>query len=234
MAPAVTYIVSWTGWFVSAQGYGRNWAQATSAGPAFFVFDSLRSWVGYQVSVLGFHSGLSSPHRYQSEPWQWPLLLRPVAFHYVSPPAGSCGAAQCSEAILGVGTPVIWLGTLVAFVALIAWYVATRDWRAGAVLLAYAAGWVPWFYYAFADNRTMFLFYMAPLVPFMVLAIVLAAGLLIGPAEEGSTRRTLGASLVGAFTLLALVNFWWLHPVISAEPVTYLQWRARMLFGSWV
>ncbi|WP_352244495.1 phospholipid carrier-dependent glycosyltransferase, partial [Microtetraspora sp. NBRC 13810] len=40
VAPAVTYIVSWTGWFVSAQGYGRNWAQATSAGPAFFVFDS--------------------------------------------------------------------------------------------------------------------------------------------------------------------------------------------------
>ncbi|WP_424536364.1 dolichyl-phosphate-mannose--protein mannosyltransferase [Sphaerisporangium viridialbum] len=233
VVPAVGYMLSWTGWFASAYGYGRNWAQATSSGWAYWVFSSLRSWVDYQVQVLGFHTGLSDPHDYQSWPWQWPLLLRPVAFYYPSDSKG-CGAAKCSEAVLGVGTPVIWFGAVLALIALIAWYVATRDWRAGAVLLAYAVGWLPWFYYAVADKRTMFLFYMAPMLPFMILALVLVAGLLIGPARGETTRRAVGAAVVGAFMLLSVVNFGWLYPVLSAELIPYDEWNRRMLFRSWI
>ncbi|MFI6508716.1 dolichyl-phosphate-mannose--protein mannosyltransferase [Streptosporangium sp. NPDC050855] len=229
LLPVLTYIASWAGWFASAGGWGRNWAQATSQGPGFFVFDSLRSWLSYHVQVLGFHTGLATPHNYQSEPWTWPLLLRPVAFFYESP-KGSCGADSCSQAVLGVGTPVIWYGGLAALIAMIAWYVATRDWRAGAVLLAYAAGWLPWFYWAIADNRTMFLFYAIPMVPFMILAIVLAAGLILGPLSATPVRRMVGAAVVGAFTLLALVNFWWLYPVLTGELIPYAEWSSRMLF----
>ncbi|WP_093257904.1 dolichyl-phosphate-mannose--protein mannosyltransferase [Thermostaphylospora chromogena] len=234
LVPAAVYVLSWTGWFASPLGYGRNWDRATSQGPVYFVFDSVRSWIGYQLSALNFHTGLEDDHPYQSEPWQWPMLLRPVVFHYSDEPEGGCGAAKCSEEILGVGTPVIWFAAILALIAMIAWYVATRDWRAGAVLLAYAAGWLPWFYYAIADNRTMFLFYMAPLLPFMVLTIVLAAGLLIGPAGAPARRTTLGAAVTGAFTLLALANFAWLYPVLSAEPLMFEEWRARMLWPSWI
>lgn len=237
VVPFVTYMATWTGWFVNATGYGRNWDQATSAGnPLFFVFDSMRSWVHYQWQVFTFHSGLETSHPYMSEPWQWPLLLRPVAFFYEGR-QNVCGPGvkDCSEAVLGVGTPVIWFGAVAALVALIAWYFSSRDWRAGAVLLAYAMGWLPWFYFAIADNRTMFLFYAIPMVPFMVLAITLCAGLLIGtsrPTIKGVVplRRTAGAAAVGAFALLALINFWWLHPVLSAEVLPYLDWKARMLF----
>jgi dolichyl-phosphate-mannose--protein O-mannosyl transferase len=240
VAPFVTYMASWTGWFVSAAGYGRNWATATSSGPFYFVFDSMRSWIHYQWQVFTFHNGLETSHPYMSDPWQWPLLLRPVAFYYESR-QGVCGGAQdCSEAVLGVGTPVIWFGALAALIGLIAWYVATRDWRAGAVLLAYAIGWLPWFYFAIAENRTMFLFYAMPMVPFMVLAITLCAGWLIGPAAkrlDGTVplRRTLGAAAVGAFALLALINFWWLHPILTAEVIPYTEWKARMLFDKrWI
>ncbi|MFI6391419.1 dolichyl-phosphate-mannose--protein mannosyltransferase [Nonomuraea sp. NPDC050547] len=238
LVPALTYVATWAGWFASADGYGRNWAQATSSGPLYFVIDSAKSWFNYQVQVLGFHTGLESTHPYQSEPWQWPLLLRPVAFYYEGKQTG-CGVKDCSEAVLGVGTPVIWFGALAALVALIAWYVASRDWRAGAVLLAYAVGWLPWFYYAIADNRTMFLFYAIPMIPFMVLAITLCAGLLIGPAAPPGgplpMRRTVGAAAVGAFALLALVNFWWLHPILTADLIPYAEWKARMLFDKrWI
>ncbi|MEV7908474.1 phospholipid carrier-dependent glycosyltransferase, partial [Streptomyces anulatus] len=167
------------------------------------------------------------------EPWSWPLLLRPVAFFYEGPKNG-CGAETCSQAVLGVGTPVIWYGALVALIAMIAWYVATRDWRAGAVLLGYAAGWLPWFYWAIADHRTMFMFYAIPMVPFMILALTLAAGLVIGPADATPSRRIVGASLVGGFTVLALINFWWLYPVLTAEIIPYAQWWQRMLFRRWV
>ncbi|WP_101788118.1 dolichyl-phosphate-mannose--protein mannosyltransferase [Nonomuraea indica] len=234
-APFVAYMATWTGWFASATGYGRNWAQATSAGPFYFVLDSVRSWVKYQWQVFTFHSGLETSHPYMSEPWQWPLLLRPVAFYYQGR-QDACGVKDCSEAVLGVGTPVIWFGALLALAGLIAWYVATRDWRAGAVLLAYAMAWLPWFYFAIASNRTMFLFYAIPMVPFMVLALTLCAGLLIGPAGGAAgMRRTLGAAVVGAFALLALINFWWLHPVLSGELLPYTEWKARMLFDKqWI
>ncbi|MBB4700704.1 dolichyl-phosphate-mannose--protein O-mannosyl transferase [Sphaerisporangium siamense] len=233
LVPVVVYVASWAGWFATPYGYGRNWAQATSSGWSYWVFSSVRSWIDYQIQVLGYHTGLDQSHPYQSWPWQWPLLLRPVAFHYVGG-AETCGAPSCAQAVLGVGTPVIWYGALIALIGLIAWYVATRDWRAGAVLLAYAVGWLPWFYYAIADKRTMFLFYMAPMLPFMAIALALGAGLLIGRASPQSSRRVLGAAVVGSFTLLALINFWWLYPVITAEDIPYDDWHRRMFFPSWI
>ncbi|MEO3812068.1 phospholipid carrier-dependent glycosyltransferase [Sphaerisporangium sp. B11E5] len=232
VVPAAAYLVTWTGWFATAYGYGRNWAQATSSGPAYFVFNSLRSWWDYQWMVLSFHTGLDSTHPYQSKPWEWPLLLRPVAFFYESP--SGCGTDKCSQAVLGVGTPVIWYGAVAALVGLIAWYVSTRDWRAGAVLLAYAVGWLPWFYYAIADNRTMFLFYTAPMIPFMILALTLIAGLVIGPVNAPPVRRAAGAAVAGAFVLVALVNFWWLYPVLAAEIIPYDDWHRRMLLDRWI
>jgi dolichyl-phosphate-mannose--protein O-mannosyl transferase len=231
LAPAFVYVASFAGWFATDKGYGRNWDQATSSGPFYFVIDSLRSWMAYQKQVLSFHTGLESTHPYQSEPWSWPLLLRPVAFFYESPT--SCGAERCSWAVLGTGTPVIWFGGLIALIAMIAWYTATRDWRAGAVLLGYAASWLPWFYFAIADNRTMFLFYALPMLPFMILAIVLAFGLLIGPADATATRRAAGTAATGAFALLALANFWWLHPLIAAKIISYQEWYSRLLFRTW-
>ncbi|MEV5329809.1 phospholipid carrier-dependent glycosyltransferase [Nonomuraea sp. NPDC052634] len=233
LAPALTYVASWTGWFATSRGWGRNWDQATSGNPVFFVVDSARSWLHYHMEVLGFHSNLQTPHPYMSEPWTWPLLLRPVAFYYEGD-KGGCGAAECSQAVIGVGTPALWYGSAIALIGLIAWYVATRDWRAGAVLLAYAAGWLPWFYYAVADNRTMYLFYMAPVLPFMVLAVTLMAGLVLGKRTATPTRRAVGAAVVGAFALIVLVNFWWLSPVLSAEAITHAQYWARMLLSSWV
>ncbi|HEX4817038.1 MAG TPA: phospholipid carrier-dependent glycosyltransferase [Nonomuraea sp.] len=235
LVPAAVFMASWSGWFATAGGWGREWDVATSSGPGFFVVDSVRSWFAYQLQVLGYHSGLHEYHPYMSDPWTWPVLYRPVTFHYPSNvPPSACGADRCSEAVLGVGTPALWYGALPALLALIAWYVATRDWRAGATLLAFAAGWLPWFYYAVADDRTMYLFYMIPVVPFMVLAIVLVAGLILGSRHAPPARRAAGAAAVGAFALIVLINFWWLYPVLTAEPLTQAEWWARMLMRSWV
>ncbi|SDJ51161.1 C-terminal four TMM region of protein-O-mannosyltransferase [Nonomuraea maritima] len=235
VVPAVTYLLSWTGWFATDAGWGRDWERATSSTPAHFVWESMRSWVRYQLDVLGYHSGLDQYHSYMSEPWEWPVLLRPVSFYYPPDlPPSACGADKCSQAVHGVGTPALWYGAALALIALITWYVARRDWRAGAVLLAFGAGWLPWFYYAIADNRTMYLFYMMPVVPFMVLAVTLCAGLVLGGADASPNRRALGAAVVGSFTLVVLVNLGWLLPVLTAETITYAEWWARMLFGSWV
>ena len=55
----------------------------------------------------------------------------------------------------------------------LAWHwFTTRDWRAGAVWVAFIAGWLVWFQNL---DRTMFLFYMAPLVPTAICRAIVTA-----------------------------------------------------------
>lgn len=232
VAPIVVYVASFSGWLATDAGWGRDWEGATSPGRNFIV-ESLRSLVSYQLQVLGSHTGLTTHHNYQSAPWTWPVLLRPVAFFYQET-TGGCAADTCRASIVGAGTPLIWYAALPALVAMMIWYVTSRDWRAGTVIFAYAAGWLPWFYYEIADRRTMYLFYALPMLPFMILAIVLCCGLIMGVGGASQERRTVGVTLVGAFALLALVNFWWISPILTAEPLSVDQWFSRMFFQSWI
>ena len=51
------------------------------------------------------------------------------------------------------------------------------DWRYAGVLVAYAAGLLPWFMNL---DRQMYFFYVTPMAPFLVLLIVLALGEILG------------------------------------------------------
>ncbi|WP_262403297.1 hypothetical protein [Actinomadura sp. CNU-125] len=145
-------------------------------------FEAIPDLWHYHHEIFNFHTGLDAEHPYQSWPWGWPILKRPVAFFY-NEPQNACGVGErCSREILGIGTPALWWGALAALVALVFVWLMIRDWRAGAIVAGFLAGWISWFPSAFSD-RTMFLFYATPLVPFMVLAIVLVLGYLIGPAR---------------------------------------------------
>jgi dolichyl-phosphate-mannose--protein O-mannosyl transferase len=173
----VTYLATWWGWIFKPGGWGRGEA---SGNPLWRPFEAMPKLWDYHAQILGFHTGLDAKHPYQSWPWDWPILRRPVAFFYTEP-KGGCGAGRCSREILGIGTPALWWGALVALVVVAFLWLILRDWRAGAILLGFLAGWATWFPSAFSD-RTMFLFYATPLIPFMVLAVVLVLGYLIGPA----------------------------------------------------
>jgi dolichyl-phosphate-mannose--protein O-mannosyl transferase len=177
----ITYIVTWSGWIFRPGGWGRG--QAAGFVPAR-PFEALPDLWKYHLEMLNFHTGLDSEHPYQSWPWDWPILRRPVAFFYTEPKGDMCAAERCSREILGIGTPALWWGGLIALVVTAALWLVLRDWRAGAILLGFLSGWVSWFPSAFSD-RTMFLFYATPMLPFMVLAIVLVLGYLMGPATTG-------------------------------------------------
>ncbi|HEY9476104.1 MAG TPA: hypothetical protein VIS06_19920, partial [Mycobacteriales bacterium] len=47
-------------------------------------------------------------------------------------------------------------------------------------------------------------------------------------------RRTWGLVSVCAFVALVLVNFAWLHPVLTGGLLSYDQWHARIWFPSWI
>lgn len=227
--PVITYLATWSGWLFTTGGWGRG---TPAKNVLLRPFEGMPDLWRYHEQILDFHTNLSTKHPYQSWPWDWPVLKRPVAFFYDDKGTG-CGAAKCSREILGIGTPAIWWAAIAALLVLVFLWLVYRDWRAGAILLGFAAGWISWFPSAFGD-RTMFMFYALPLVPFMVLAIVLVLGLIIGPASMPGPRRAVGAAIAGGYVLLVLLNFWYLYPVLAAQAIPYDAWHARMWLDSWI
>ena len=80
----------------------------------------------------------------------------------------------------------------------------------------------------------MFLFYMTPLVPFLVIGVTLALGTMLGSAGATERRRTLGLVAVCGYVALVVVNSVWLWPILSGQLITYQEWRARIWFPSWI
>lgn len=175
-----TYLLTWSGWLLSDDGYYRLAARYPNL-PGLSdtpVIGALTNLFQYHKAAFEFHTGLETAHKYQSWPWQWLLLGRPVAFHWSGD--GACGAPTCASEILLLGTPLLWWSFLPALAATLWLGIARRDWRAGAFLVAVAAGLLPWFWYAL-DGRTMFSFYAAPALPFLVLAVVYVLGAIATP-----------------------------------------------------
>jgi dolichyl-phosphate-mannose--protein O-mannosyl transferase len=121
------------------------------------------------------------------------------------------------------------------------------------VWVAFAAGWLVWFQDL---KRTMFLFYMAPLVPFLIIGVTLALGTMLGPAlpsrvgrdlgegdaaaafEEGYDRalrrRYWGLAGITAYLALVTADFAWMWPLFTGGLRSYSEWHAHMWLPSWV
>jgi dolichyl-phosphate-mannose-protein mannosyltransferase len=230
LAPFAAYLASWAGWFATGTGYDRYWAAAN--GNHTPVWSALDSWYQYQKAMLQYGLTLRTFHAYRSNPFGWLALTRPTSLYYATP--RTCGSASCSQEVLAIGTPAIWWASIAALVFCLGWWLARRDWRAGAVLLAVAAGWLPWFWFAWHDNRTEYYFYAIVFLPYLVIAITLCLGLIIGPVRAVPGRRAAGAAGAGAYLLVVLANFAYLYPVLAAQAIPYAAWYQRMWFRSWI
>ena len=235
----VTYLASWVGWFATSDGYYRHWAERqVDGGPAgssfSFVPAPLRSLWHYTSEVYQFHIHLTSHHDYQSNPWSWLADLRPVTYYYTSREPGVDGchyASGCSREVLALGTPLLWWAACFALGYCLYRWLFRRDWRAGAVLCAVAAGYLPWFLY---QERTIFYFYAVVLVPFLCLAVTMMIGALLGPPGCPERRRVAGIVAVGVLVLLIVWNFIYFYPIYTGMEISVDGWRARMWLGSWV
>mgnify|MGYP002387981646 FL=1 len=111
------------------------------------------------------------------------------------------------------------------------WRTVTRfDWRYAAVLVGYGAGFLPWFLNL---NRQMYFFYMAPVVPFLVIGTVLVMGEILGRARAHPERRQTGLLVVALWIGLIVANFAWLWPILNGVPITQAQWQAELWLPSW-
>lgn len=224
----LTYLATWTGWFLTDSGWDRHWAE-NNAGTVPFVPDALVNLWHYQWAVYQFHSTLTTDHPYESSPWSWLFLARPVAYYYTD--KGSCGAEACSAEIIALGTPLLWWSFIPALIAGVWRWLARRDWRAFALLLIVAVGMLPWTFY---PDRTMFFFYTLPILPFLVLLVTLILGSVLGNSSGTRERRLGGAMLVGGYVLVIGLTFAYFYPIYTGQVITYAQWHARMWLETWI
>jgi dolichyl-phosphate-mannose-protein mannosyltransferase len=232
VVPAAVYVLSWTGWFATGYGFDRNGAALNGGHPA----STIVAWLQYNKSMLGYGLGLQAYQPYKSNPLGWPVLARPISFYSNCLPAGHCGRVPSSteQEVLAIGTPLIWWGGVAALLVCLAWWLTRREWRAGAVLLGVAAGWVPWLWFYWHDHRTEFYYYAVAFDPFLVIAITLCLGLILGPARAGPSRRVAGAAVAGGYLLAVVANFYYLYPVFAAQTLPFSSWMARMWFHNWI
>jgi dolichyl-phosphate-mannose--protein O-mannosyl transferase len=233
--PLTVYIASWSGWFVTSTGYFRDYAQ--THGVHTPVISALYSLFEYHLQAIKFGLGLKASHPYQSQPWDWLLVTRPVAFFYecytgpVAGPSHYCpshySGAEWSQEVLALGTPAIWWGSMLALLFCLGWWLLHRDWRAGAVLLGVLAGWGPWFPLV---SRTKFYYYALEFEPFLILSIVLCLGLILGPATASALRRSAGALIVGIYVLCVLLMFWWFYSILAGQVIPYSDWYHHMWY----
>ncbi|MEU3283477.1 MULTISPECIES: dolichyl-phosphate-mannose--protein mannosyltransferase [Streptomyces] len=236
------YLASWTGWILSPAdgkgGYYRNWAATDGKGGdwSWLFPDWWRSLWHYEHEVYEFHTHLTSPHTYQSNPWSWLVLGRPVSYFYESPSPGSDGCPvdageKCAREVLALGTPLLWWAGCFALLYVLWRWAFRRDWRAGAIACGIAAGYLPWFLY---QERTIFLFYAVVFLPFLCLAVAMMIGAIVGPPGSSDTRRVAGATGAGVLVLLIAWNFIYFWPLYTGQAIPIDSWRSRMWLDTWV
>jgi len=258
-----SYLLTWTGWFVGENSWNRHWGEThPGTGPFGWLPAGIRALANYHHDAYKFHIGLNDPHAYEANPWSWLILGRPISFYYPSDVTG-CGAAQCSREILLIGTPLMYWAIIPMLLWALWHWVTTRDWRAGAVLVALLAGWVIWLKY---QDRTSFLFYMTPLMPFLMIGLALAVGamLSIAPGDTVAPPVTNGAPptetvaqkevgfrewlrlqgiagprmwrlvAVSAWFGAVIADFIWMWPIFTGGLMSYAEWHTHMWFPSWI
>jgi dolichyl-phosphate-mannose-protein mannosyltransferase len=107
---------------------------------------------------------------------------------------------------------------------------ARRDPAALTAAMGIAAGWLTWFVNL---DRTMFIFYMAPAVPFFVLAVTLVLQDVLGPVDADAFRRQLGLGAVCLYLAVVAMTFVFFYPVLTGQPLSHADWLERMWFPSW-
>ena len=219
LLPILVYLATWFGWFLS----DRGWDRQSSSNP-------LIAWLNYHTEMLNFHTGLTESHPYEANPWSWLIMGRPTSFFYDSP--SDCGSKSCAREVLALGTPILWwIGTIAIAVVIGFWIKSlvhrSVDSTANIVVIGVVAGYLPWFA---MQERTMFSFYSIIIQPFMILAIVYCAKLLL----DSGLKPAISQSIVGGLFTLVLLCFIYFLPLYTGQTLTYDEWKMRMWFDSWI
>jgi dolichyl-phosphate-mannose-protein mannosyltransferase len=223
---------------------------------------AVQNWWAYQTAIYGYHVGLSSDHNYEAPALGWPLLLRPTYMFYrdlgdgtamaitgvpnpliwwasvaavVTIVAGCClaglrllqvrrtalaqgaarGASRASDSTSN-RTPLPFTGS---------------PWAVAVVLTGVGAGWLPWLFY---PERTMFFFYTIVITPFLVVALTMVMGIVLGGPDASRRRSVSGVAIVIGMLALAIAISAFFLPLWTGMPIPLDQLPLRYWLPTWV
>lgn len=173
-----------------------------------------------QRRALDYHWQLEARHPYESPPWSWILLKRPVAY-YVAPdaPEGFIGS------IAALGSPLVWWSFLPALVFTAGAWLRHRDFLRpeGLILAGVTFTYAPWLVLS-NDRSAVFIFYLLPVVPFMCLTLAYCFVRLGRSIEARAATAVFMAGAVGLFVFY--------YPLLVGTVLPYESWERRLLFNS--
>ena len=205
LVPVAVYLAAYIG-RMPGEVIGLPWQEGTF-------------WRGiwdHQQAMLTFHTSLEGSHPYESPPWSWLLLKRPVAYFF------DAGADGAYREILAFGSPLAWLlGALGLLALAVAWARAgwpVRGPEAGLIVAALATI-LPWLVLQ-GSRSQVFLWYLLPTVPFMFAALGVLAGRAWPSVPARVVGGLLGAAIIGLFAFF--------FPILTALPLQPDEWRTRI------
>jgi dolichyl-phosphate-mannose-protein mannosyltransferase len=169
----------------------------------------------HQWAMLRFHTSLQGSHPYESPPWAWLLLKRPVAYFFTA-------EGGVYREILAIGSPLAWgTGLLALLGGVVAWARAGWDLRRPEPVLiaAVLATWAPWLVLS-GSRSQVFLWYILPTIPFLYAAV--------GIVAARAWQALVGRVAVAVFAAATLSLFLFFVPILTALPLHPDAWRARM------
>ena len=178
----------------------------------------VNNWYHLQGTMYDFHHKLSATHSYQSPPWSWLLLKRPVSYYYETTPAGE------PREIMATGSPFVWWSSILAVLYTGVTWVRNRDMRdaAGLIFAGFVLTYLTWVAIGLIPpgRPAVFIFYLLPTVPFMYLAIAYVA---VRIGESWEARAAVAIFAAGAVGL-----FLFYFPIATGQPLSQKSWDQRI------
>lgn len=223
--PLALYTWSWRAWFASDTSvYRHAQVDGTIATDSLLhkLPESLAGWLYYHKTVLEFHASLTSSsghhHPWDSKPWAWLVAARPILY-YSNGNQTCLGDQSCTRMLFLFGTPIIWWLVIPVLLWSLWALIVRRDRRFLIPVIGFGASFLPWLA---TFDRQMYFFYAATFIPFIIVALSMTLGQLVGRgapvrsrfltalAGPGTTWGTVGVAIY----LCAVIAFFLLFSAI--------------------
>jgi dolichyl-phosphate-mannose--protein O-mannosyl transferase len=169
----------------------------------------LPGFVALQTRMLQFQRAYVHANDQGSQPWTWPLLLHPIRYYRT-------GGGGSVHTIVALGNPALWWGFLLCLPVGALTLARRATWKEASIFGMAAALYLPWL----AVNRTQFIFYMVPVVPFMCLGVAAVLRSLPRRAAVAGGSGFAVAIVLAAIAFLPVWTGWG----VSQSWLDHLRW----------
>jgi dolichyl-phosphate-mannose--protein O-mannosyl transferase len=177
-----------------------------------------------QQNIWNYHTGMTSSHRYRSQWWQWPFLLRPIWYYFKRI------SSDMVRGIIALGNPAIFLFIFPGLGYSI--YKLFFAKNAGKYLKTYcfiALAGFTFYYFSWAVQPRALIFFHY--FYFALIFAIMAQALLFYDMYKS---HWIGKVLVLLVFVSIVGLFIYFLPLLNGQPISYPAFKQKMWLKSWI